>query len=791
MALKEKILDRAQKFIQKGYFDKAIAEYKAAVEVDPKDTSIRLRIGDLYVKTGKKAEALKEYLEVAKVNSQRGFYLKAIAVYKQALKLDESSIEIHYKLAELYTKQRLIADALSEYGTIVSALEAKGKSSEVVEILKKMVEIDPENIGVRIKLAEVYQKLSYEKDALNEYAWVFERLMAQGKYDRAEKIYVGLYNARPKDAAIINGLVDLYRKTGNESQFLRYAVPLHTVYKDSGDAVKAKELHRQILECRADDIQSMTFLAQFKMSQLDEEFKVFEESISKESPVEDQFAQLLELPESELEQISEEIKRLGESIKGVSPEEAPLIDIPSEVFAPRPEAPAAPAPAAPPPPAPAEEEFEITIEGFEEAAPTAAPAVGAPPGPPIEVVAAGGAEEAEAAVVEAAPEELPGVEEEIEEDLSAALEAKEAGEGGDTGYGALLEAIREEELEEVREEGPAAAPAAHVEAAPAEAPPETLEVEAPSEARPSDADVDRWIEETFVTAATGPEAPVEAVAAAPPVEEISPAPPVAEAMPSALVEVALPVEPAAPAEAEAGMEGVTAPEAATGTAMPGEAAREVLAGALAGVERELESEEIFAGLEAAPEEAPASRPEEYVDIARELGMEEALKGLSETWSKRESSETYDEFKDGIGKQLVKEDSETHYNLGIAYMEMEMYAEAIKQFKIALKDPAFEFDCYTRLGLCSMAESNAREAIAYYLKGLKAEGRSDEERTGVMYELALAYEAAGNRDEAGELFRSVHAFDPHYREVAGKFREYAKETPLIPLDDGLIEVELLA
>ena len=136
MALKETILDRAQKFILKGAFDKAIIEYRAALDVDPRDFSIRLKIGDLYTKLNKKAEAVKEYTEVARANSQRGFYLKAIAVYKQVLKVDDTVLDVHYKLAELYAKQRLIADAISEYSHIVNIFEKKGKTSEVMELLK-------------------------------------------------------------------------------------------------------------------------------------------------------------------------------------------------------------------------------------------------------------------------------------------------------------------------------------------------------------------------------------------------------------------------------------------------------------------------------------------------------------------------------------------------------------------------------------------------------------------------------------------------------------------------------
>ncbi|HAO92445.1 MAG TPA: hypothetical protein DCR11_00835 [Deltaproteobacteria bacterium] len=180
----------------------------------------------------------------------------------------------------------------------------------------------------------------------------------------------------------------------------------------------------------------------------------------------------------------------------------------------------------------------------------------------------------------------------------------------------------------------------------------------------------------------------------------------------------------------------------------------------------------------------------YVDLSAELGMEEALEDLAGSWGGggAEAKETFDEFKKGIGKQLSREDSETHYNLGIAYMEMELYNEAAKEFKIALKDPRLEFDCYIRLGLCSMADANPDEAIIYYLKGLKIEGKTDDERKGMMYELALAYEAAGDGEEATHLFRSVYDMDPGFREVSEKAA--GALAPFVPLDDGLIEVELL-
>jgi len=216
-----------------------------------------------------------------------------------------------------------------------------------------------------------------------------------------------------------------------------------------------------------------------------------------------------------------------------------------------------------------------------------------------------------------------------------------------------------------------------------------------------------------------------------------------------------------------------------------------LSSAIEEIQARMESDDML--LEPEKVKIEESAPEsEFIDLSAELGMEEALEGLAGTWTQNEgeSTDAFDEYKDGMGLQLSKEDTETHYNLGIAYMEMELFDEASKEFKIALKEPRLEGDCYARLGLCAMAESKPDEAVMFYLKGLKVEGKSEDERKGMMYELALAYEAAGDTDEAFQLFTSINDLDPDYREVAEKLSGFERGRPYIPSDDGLIEVELL-
>ena len=80
MAKKEKIIEKAQKFLSKGNIDKALVEYKKAFEMDKSDLSLQLKLGDLYVKTGDKEAAINEYTEIAKIHTNKGYYLNGIAV---------------------------------------------------------------------------------------------------------------------------------------------------------------------------------------------------------------------------------------------------------------------------------------------------------------------------------------------------------------------------------------------------------------------------------------------------------------------------------------------------------------------------------------------------------------------------------------------------------------------------------------------------------------------------------------------------------------------------------------
>ncbi len=169
----------------------------------------------------------------------------------------------------------------------------------------------------------------------------------------------------------------------------------------------------------------------------------------------------------------------------------------------------------------------------------------------------------------------------------------------------------------------------------------------------------------------------------------------------------------------------------------------------------------------------AEEPEEYIDLAKELeeelAEEEAMVEEATGRGKGEAllDEVFKEFQKGVAEQLSDEDSDTHFNLGIAYKEMGLLDEAVGEFKIASHDPAFFVEACSMIGVCATELGRYDEAAEWYQKALVAPDLSLDARTALRYELAAAFEQSGKLQEATGLFEEIHAIDPAYRDVGNR------------------------
>jgi tetratricopeptide (TPR) repeat protein len=184
---KQKVLASAEKYVQQGKLQNAIAEYEKILKNDPKDLTVTNTVGDLYSRLGETDKATDCFKNVGDAYAGQGFTVKAIAMYKKISKL-KPSLESLLKLAELYTQQGLFNDARAQYLQVAEEFLKAGELDNAVRIFQKILEMDPENSNMRVRLAEVYIRLGKKTEAWQIFSAAAESLRSKGSLQGAEEI---------------------------------------------------------------------------------------------------------------------------------------------------------------------------------------------------------------------------------------------------------------------------------------------------------------------------------------------------------------------------------------------------------------------------------------------------------------------------------------------------------------------------------------------------------------------------------------------------------------------------
>ncbi len=184
---KQKVLATAEKYVQQGKLQNAIAEYEKVLKNDAKDLTVTNTVGDLYSRLGEPDKATACFKTVGDAYASQGFTVKAIAMYKKICKL-QPSLESLLKLAELYSQQGLFNDARAQYLQVAEEFLKNGELDNSVRIFQKILEMDPENSNMRVRLAEVYIRLGKKTEAWQIFSAAAESLRSKGSLSGAEEV---------------------------------------------------------------------------------------------------------------------------------------------------------------------------------------------------------------------------------------------------------------------------------------------------------------------------------------------------------------------------------------------------------------------------------------------------------------------------------------------------------------------------------------------------------------------------------------------------------------------------
>jgi tetratricopeptide (TPR) repeat protein len=265
--------------------NKAIEEYRAAIEADPTSEYLTSGLAELYARTGRIRDAVVEAQDILKRdpnnlearrllgriylrslgdmqsgNGSQSVLKLAIEQYEQIIKLQADSMDDHLLLGRLYRLNNDLQKAENEFKT---AIRLQPSSEEAVTTLAYLYnELGDTTRAAQVlsavpdaaRSAKLYSALGYtyeqqkqyknaieayrhaielDRDNLDAIRGLAQNLLNDGQTDAALDQYKVIADANPEDAQTYVRIAEIYRKQGKFDTALEHLKKAETMVQDS------------------------------------------------------------------------------------------------------------------------------------------------------------------------------------------------------------------------------------------------------------------------------------------------------------------------------------------------------------------------------------------------------------------------------------------------------------------------------------------------------------------------------------------------------------------------------
>ena len=267
--------------------NKAIEEYRLAIDADPGSGYLTSGLAELYAKTGRIRDAVMEAQDILKRdpnnleahkllgriylrslgdiqsgNGSQNVLKLAIEQYEQIIKIEPDSIDNHLLLGRLYKVNNGLQKAESEFKTalklqpdseeavttlallyteegdstraaqVLSSVPDASRSAKLYSVLGYTYEQQKEYK----KAIEAYRKaIALDRDNLDAIRGLAENLMNDGQADAALEQYKVIADANPEDAQTYVRIAEIYRRSGKFDLALENLKKAQSMVPDSID----------------------------------------------------------------------------------------------------------------------------------------------------------------------------------------------------------------------------------------------------------------------------------------------------------------------------------------------------------------------------------------------------------------------------------------------------------------------------------------------------------------------------------------------------------------------------
>jgi tetratricopeptide (TPR) repeat protein len=274
----------AEHYSKQGFAQKAIAIYNKISRLTPDSLEVSAKLAQLYQIKGSVAEARSHYNVLADQYTKTGRKAEALLVWTQIAKLDPSNTEICLKIADAYKQDEQKDEAVNAYIEAGKRLSAKTLYDSSVEVYAKALEIKPDDLIAIRGFIDAQMKLGYTEEAAQKLEELLEKqpynreiiyllvdcYIDMGNFVEAEKALIKLVQQEPSSYPKCLDLVKVYLKENDLDSASRIINIVSEHLLVGGQAEELEKWISEVLAKNPEQIEALRMLVRYHSWQRDE-----------------------------------------------------------------------------------------------------------------------------------------------------------------------------------------------------------------------------------------------------------------------------------------------------------------------------------------------------------------------------------------------------------------------------------------------------------------------------------------------------------------------------------------
>lgn len=270
-----------------------IAAFRKTLEENPENLVLRVRLADIHLKYGLLEDAVVQYRQVLRRNSdsipllhrviqaefwnenyveagdsllalaqlhlKRGEHHDALDALQSVLSLDPLHFEARQALVSVFTSLEESKLAAHHLRQLAETALTKGEISGAILAFQQLLEIS-EDPTFEERLAQIYESQGDVEKALSSFQSLLGRYRSEERWEEAARVTERLVELDPGLLEEREGLIALYQKLGLNAQVVDQQYQLARLYQERGETARAVSLFEDVIKVQVENFDARRHL---------------------------------------------------------------------------------------------------------------------------------------------------------------------------------------------------------------------------------------------------------------------------------------------------------------------------------------------------------------------------------------------------------------------------------------------------------------------------------------------------------------------------------------------------